>query len=266
MTVQVASSPHRGPARSTAAQRAYQRRNQRAAQLGVPVAQTRGRTTGGGRVRTRIPFVATILALLGVGMAATLLLTSGAAEDTYHLSTARAHNETLIQQRAVLQRDVEAGNSAPVLAVEAAKLGMIPSSQVARIVVAEDGSVRVVGEAVPAQGAPPAPLNRGRASTETRGQAPLSGSAGVENPRPLSEVGEEPTPRPSGTDALAENAAPRPANPQTATPELPNAGAPGVEAEQLVPVSEMPRPEDAAPQAAEALGAGQPAEPEDGRR
>lgn len=265
MTAQVASPPRRGPARSTAAQRAYQRRNQRAAQLGVPVAQTRGRTTGAGRVRTRIPFVATILALLGVGMAATLLLTTGAAEDSYHLSTARAHNESLVQQRAVLQRDVEAGNSAPVLAVEAAKLGMIPSTQVARIVVAEDGSVRVVGEAVPAQGAPPAPLNSARPRTDARGQAPLSGSAGVESPRPLSEVGEVPTPRPNSTDALAGNAGPRPTEPQApATPENRNDGAPAGEAEQLVPVSEMPQPGAPAPQAAEAQG--QPAEPEDGRR
>ena len=264
MTVQVASQPRRGPARSTAAQRAYQRRNQRAAQTGVPVAQTRGRTTGAGRVRTRIPFVATILALLGVGMAATLLLTTGAAEDTYHLSTARAHNETLVQQRAVLQRDVEAGNSAPVLAVEAAKLGMIPSAQVARIVVAEDGSVSVVGEPVPAQGAPPAPLNNARPRTDTQGQAPLSGSAGVESPRPLSEVGEAPTPRPRSTDALAGDAGPRPADPQVpATPGNPNDGDPAREAEQLVPVSEMPQPEVAAP-LAEAPGG--PVEPEDGRR
>ncbi len=264
MTVQVASPPRRGPARSTAAQRAYQRRNQRAAQLGIPVAQTRGRTTGAGRVRTRIPFVATILALLGVGMAATLLLTTGAAEDSYHLSTARAHNETLVQQRAVLQRDVEAGNSAPVLAVEAAKLGMIPSTQVARLVVAEDGSVSVVGEPVPAQGAPPAPLNKVRPRTDARGQAPLSGSAGVESPRPLAEVGEAPTPRPRSTDALAGDAGPRPAEPQVpATPGMPNDAAPAGEAEQLVPVSEMPQPEGVAP-LAEAPGG--PVEPEDGRR
>jgi len=55
MTVQVAPPQRRNPGRSTAAQRAYQRRSQRAAQLGVEQVETRGRTTGAGRVRTRIP-------------------------------------------------------------------------------------------------------------------------------------------------------------------------------------------------------------------
>lgn len=263
MTVQVASPPRRGPARSSAAQRAYQRRNQRAAQLGVDVAETRGRTTGAGRVRTRIPFVATIIALLGVGMAVTLLLTTRAAEDSYELSTARAYNESLIQQRAVLQRDVEAGNSAPVLALEAAKLGMIPTGQVARIVAAEDGSVRVVGDAVPAQGAPPAPLNPAGPGNDAPVQRPLSGSAGVENPRPLSDVGEEPTPRATTEGErpaparipVAEDSAPPVAEQNAATPEAVNAVEPAGDAEQLVPVSEMPQPD-----------AAQPAESEDGRR
>lgn len=195
MTVQVAAPLRVRPERSTAAQRAYRRRNQRAAQDGVTPVQTRGRTTGAGRVATRIPFVATIIALLGVGMALTLLLTTRAAEDSYQLSTARAYNESLVQQRAVLQRDVEAGMSAPVLAQRAAELGMIPSGDVARLVVGVDGSVSVVGEPVPAQGAPVAPLSSTTARDDLRVQTPLAGSAGSENPRPLSPEGEQPQPQ-----------------------------------------------------------------------
>jgi len=138
--------------------------------------------------------VATIIALLGAGMALTLFLTTRAAEDSYELSTARAYNMSLVQQRAVLQRDVEAGLSAPVLAQRAAELGMIPSGDVARLVVAADGTVTVVGDPVPAQGAPAAPLSSS-VRDDVRVQTPLAGSAGTENPRPLSPEGEQPQPQ-----------------------------------------------------------------------
>ncbi|HET8994709.1 MULTISPECIES: hypothetical protein [unclassified Rhodococcus (in: high G+C Gram-positive bacteria)] len=278
MTLQVPSPPRPRQARSTAAQRAYQRRNQRAAQLVSP-AETRGRTTGARRVATRIPFVASIIALLAVGMMVTLLLTTRAAEDSYELGAARAYNESLLQQRAVLQRDVEAGLTAPVLAQHAAELGMIPAGQATRLVVGEDGSVQVVGEPVAAQGAPPAPLN----APEPRGdvQPPLAGSAGRENPRPLSPSGEQPAPRdavesPEAVDpesrAAAAAEAPRASVPAAQTPVgEPAPGAPAgpgpeaaagaggreggaapqpenvtvlpEEAEQSVPVSELPQPE-----------------------
>lgn len=284
MTLQ-ASSPRSRSTRSNAAKRAYQRRSQRAAQAVGP-AETRGRTTGGGRVRTRIPFVAGIIALLGVGMALTLLLTTRAAADSYDLSAARAYNETLMQQRAVLDREVQQGLSAPVLAQRAADLGMIPSGQAARLVVAEDGSVTLVGEAVPAQGGPPTPLT---VSVRNGAQVspPLAGSAGSENPRPLSPAGEdaageaprpaEPAP-PAGADqpAPAEQPAPAPAPADRPVPDVPapdapepvdvvdatpepvNAPVPPVDAEQSMPVSEMPRPE--LPHAIE------PAGPEDEQR
>jgi len=264
MTVQVAS-PLRRSARSTAAQRAYQRRNQRAAHLGV-TGESRGATTATQQptVATRIPFVATILALLGVGMAVTLLLTTRAAEDSYQLSAARAHNETLRQERAVLLRDVEAGNSAPVLAVKAAELGMIPTGEVARLVVGEDGSVRVVGTPTAAHGAPAAPLNAPAAADRT-GPAPLAGSAGTENPRPLSLGGDRsenpaPVPTPARAEAPAPAVAPAPApapvgeaapapapapTPETAaTPETGNAAVAPPQAEQLMPVNPTTQSED----------------------
>ncbi|MFD6860194.1 hypothetical protein ACFWCF_23015 [Rhodococcus sp. NPDC060090] len=285
MTLQVPSPPRPRQARSTAAQRAYQRRNQRAAQTVSPT-ETRGRITGASRVATRIPFVASIIGLLAVGMMVTLLLTTRAAEDSYELSTARAYNESLLQERAVLQRDVEAGLTAPVLAQHAAGLGMIPTGQVARLVVGEDGSVEVVGDPVAAQGGPPAPLNRPDPRSDV--QPPLAGSAGRENPRPLSPSGEQPEPRdaaempgavdperraaaaaeaprasdPAGrrapvdgheTDIVADPApeavGERPAN---GTPQPENVTVSPAEAEQSISVSELPQPE--APQMGEPVG------------
>lgn len=137
--------------RSTAAQRAYAKRTQRAA-ITAPVTQS-------GRVsfKARIPFVATVIGLLSVGLAITLLLTTRAAEDSYKLSAAKAHNQQLVEQKAALERDVRLANSAPELASKAAAQGMIPAKDVTRLVVAEDGSVTVVGEPTPAQGTPVVP-------------------------------------------------------------------------------------------------------------
>jgi hypothetical protein len=230
--------------------------------------------------------VASIIAMLAVGMMVTLLLTTRAAEDSYQLSAARAYNESLLQQRAVLQRDVEAGLTAPVLAQHAAELGMIPTGQAARLVVGEDGSVQVVGEPVAAQGAPPAPLNAPEPRSDV--QPPLAGSAGRENPRPLSPSGEQPEPRgavdsPDAVDAeqraAAAAEAPRASDPagqapvgesepgvdvgpahetaaerpeSGATPQPENVTVPPAEAEQSMPVSELPQPE--APRMGEPVG------------
>ncbi|MGJ5669360.1 hypothetical protein QLG13_16075 [Rhodococcus aetherivorans] len=214
--------------------------------------------------------MATIIGLLGIGMAVTLLLTTRAAEDSYQLSAARDYNQRLIQERAVLQRDVETGNSAPVLAMQAAKLGMIPTGEVARLVVGDDGGVRVVGTPAPAEGAPAAPLNPPAADDRTRAQLPpLAGSAGSENPRPLTPsagtdraaapsagaAGEAPTATtpgaapsaaaavPPGATAAVPAGEPAPAPPD-ATPSPGNAGAAPGQPEQLVPVTPATHAED----------------------
>ncbi|CAM3025021.1 hypothetical protein [Skermania piniformis] len=148
---------------TTAAQRAYQRRQQRASAPGGVLPRRAG------RLAARIPFVAAVIGLLGCGLALTLLLTTRSAEDSYQLGAARADNQRRIEERAALQRDVEAGNSAPELAARARELGMIPAPDPARLLVGPDGSVTVVGDPQVAQG-PPAPLldppvSRGPAET-----------------------------------------------------------------------------------------------------
>ncbi|MRH92547.1 hypothetical protein GFY24_34870 [Nocardia sp. SYP-A9097] len=141
--------------KSGAAQRAYARRRSRE-RAELPAALRR---MAGDSPRGRMSFVATIIALLGCGLALTLLLTTRATEDSYHLGDARRTNEQLSDQRAALQREVEAADSAPELAQRASELGMIPAKDPARLVVAPDGQVIVVGEPKVAQGSPALPLN-----------------------------------------------------------------------------------------------------------
>ncbi|WP_067565029.1 hypothetical protein [Nocardia acidivorans] len=141
--------------KSGAAQRAYARRRSRERTELPPVL----RRMGGDAPRGRMSFVATIIALLGCGLALTLLLTTRATEDSYHLGDARRLNEQLTDQRAALQRDVEAADAPPNLAQRAAELGMIPAKDPARLVLGPDGQVIVIGEPKAAQGSPALPLN-----------------------------------------------------------------------------------------------------------
>lgn len=139
---------------------------------------------------SRIPFVATIIGLLALGLASTLLLSTRAAEDSYQLSEQRAVNQELSERSAALQRDVEIANSAPELARRATQLGMIPTRDVPRLLVLPDGVVQVIGTPAPASG-PPAPdfaSGTPRVATSgptgTTGSAP-SGSAGSEALTPV---------------------------------------------------------------------------------
>ncbi len=144
-------------ARSGAAQRAYERRRNRI-EGGGPV-----RPSQSGRaasvVSGRIPFVVAIIVLLGCGLMGTLLLTTRAAEDSYQLSDARRVNQRLTDEQAELQRQVAAADSAPELASRARELGMIPAKDPARLLVAPDGTVTVVGKETAQEGPPAPPLN-----------------------------------------------------------------------------------------------------------
>ncbi|WP_435832041.1 hypothetical protein [Nocardia rhamnosiphila] len=152
--------------KSGAAQRAYARRRQRTGGPSGPAPAAAPRSELAGRG----PFVAAILAMFGCGLALTLVLTTRAAEDSYQLSDAREANRVLSDERAALQREVAAADSPPELATRARELGMIPAADPARLVVAADGTVTVVGEPKPAQGPPAPPLNG------PRGGAPGSGA------------------------------------------------------------------------------------------
>ncbi len=184
--------------KSGAAQRAYARRKLRAEGAGALDAVL----PRGSVMATRIPFVAAILALLGCGLALTLLLTTRAAEDSYLLSDARKLNQTLADERAALQREVEAADSAPELAARARELGMIPAKDPARLVVAPDGSIIVIGDPKPAEGAPVPPLNPPPTRAADRPGAPQSHGERVV---PVTSTPRAPAERPGGAQI---NAAP----------------------------------------------------------
>lgn len=256
--------------KSGAAQRAYARRRQRAGgpSAAAPAVAPRSELAGRG------PFVAAILAMFGCGLALTLVLTTRAAEDSYQLSDAREANRVLSDERAALQREVAAADSPPELATRAREQGMVPAVDPARLVVAPDGTVTVLGEPKPAQGPPAPPLNA------PRGGAPRSGGDPGERivpvpalPRPDSAVpgaggvlaapGADPAPVPHpGADA----GAPAPAD----TAPADGAAPPAAPADGTAPVgspapaegaapAEAPAPvEDAAPAAADAPGAVEP--------
>ncbi|MFZ2172870.1 MAG: hypothetical protein WAW17_02325, partial [Rhodococcus sp. (in: high G+C Gram-positive bacteria)] len=105
--------------------------------------------------------------------------TTRSAEDSYQLSAARAHNQSLTEQKAALERDVETANSAPELAEEAAKLGMVPANDPARLVVHPDGNVEVVGKPAPASGTPVPPLDAAAPTTRAGNAVATAPNRGI---------------------------------------------------------------------------------------
>ncbi len=237
-------TPERGDGKSSTARRAYERRQQR-------LALARGeQVLPRGRFAARIPFVACIIVLLSVGLGVTLLLTTRSAEDSYVLSEARRHNQQLAEQLEALQRDVETADSAPDLAARARELGMIPAKDPARLVVAPDGAVRVVGKPEPAQGAPAPLLNTpapqpGSPQTSAPTPGALTPAPGAPTPAPMPGA---PWPAASSPAPLPVGQTPAPGAPQATVPGAPQAPVPGA-------------PQAPAPGAPQAPGPGAPQAP-----
>ncbi|MHA6622078.1 hypothetical protein [Pseudonocardia sp. DLS-67] len=109
----------------------------------------------------RPQFVLLIMVLLAAGLVATLWLSTAAAADSYRLQDATADARVLSEQAERLKQDVAVLASAPELARRAGDLGMVPVRDPARLVVAADGGVEVVGQpraaVAPPPPAPPAP-------------------------------------------------------------------------------------------------------------
>ncbi|MEZ0363322.1 hypothetical protein ACAG26_06405 [Mycobacterium sp. pUA109] len=137
----------------------------------------------------KVPFVVLVIGSLGVGLGATLWLSTDSAERSYQLGSAREENRALVQQKESLERDVLEAEAAPALAEAARNLGMIPSRDTAHLVQDPAGNWVVVGTPKPAEGVPLPPLN----SKLPDEQAPPTGPAGnpVEVPvRVLPGLGE----------------------------------------------------------------------------
>ncbi len=199
-----------GAARSTAAQRAYVRRSERTERWLHLVPRGAEQPTA---VR-RVPFVVLVIALLASGLAATLWLTTRAAEDSYHLATASASTQRLGEQAAALRRDVATADSASSLAQRAARLGMVPAGDVAHLVVGPDATVALVGSPTPATGIPVPPLIA----------AVPTPPAVVPAPTPPAPTPPAPTP-PAATPPAATPPAPAPLGIQPGPDPAPSAGA-----------------------------------------
>ena len=107
----------------------------------------------------KVPFVVLVIGSLGFGLAATLWLSTDAAERSYQLGNQRQLNQALSQQKESLERDVLEAQAAPALAEAARELGMIPSRNTAHLVQDAAGAWMVVGTPKPAEGVSPPPLN-----------------------------------------------------------------------------------------------------------
>ncbi|MGA6164815.1 hypothetical protein [Amycolatopsis magusensis] len=153
-----------GRTRTSAAERAYARRAQRAAEAeerpergpegATAVAKPRPRLKLKLRLpRSRATFVLLMMGLLAVGVVATLWLSTQAIADSYRLDELRKDNAALVEQAERLQREVTRQESTSSLDERAKALGMVPGGDPARIIVNPDGSYTVVGE--PKQATPP---------------------------------------------------------------------------------------------------------------
>ncbi|MDQ0382340.1 hypothetical protein [Amycolatopsis thermophila] len=147
--------PRQQPQRSTAAERAYARRAQRAEGLKArPEPQRRTTRLKLRMPRSRATFVMLVMVLLGAGVVTTLLLSTQAIADSYRLEQLRENNATLAERVEQLQQDVSGAESPSSLAERAKALGMVPAGDPAHLVQNPDGSVTVVGQPKKAEGAP----------------------------------------------------------------------------------------------------------------
>jgi len=218
-----------GRGRTTAAERAYARRAQRAEHVRVDSELAPGAArTSTPRLRlswptSRASFVLIMMGLLAAGVATTLWLTTQSIADSYRLEDVRKDTAGLAERAEGLQRDVTREESAFALAQKAKALGMVPGGDPAHIVVGPDGGVRVVGE--PRQATAPAAPEQPAPPEQPPTDLPPA-------PAPVDQA-----PPPPVEDPAAENPAPEnPAEEAAAGPPIeagaqPEAGAPPPEGE-----------------------------------
>lgn len=231
-----------GTVRETSAERALRRHREGPA----PALLTRLPKAPAALAR-RVPFVLTVIGLVGAGLVLTLWLSTGSAENSYDLSRREAVNDTLAEKKAALERDVKAGESAPGLAERATELGMVPAGTLPVLVTAPDGKVTLVGKPAPATGSPkpalnpPAPSNGQDNQTGTAG----SGAPSTANPGAGQGGGEQLVTMNSGTPMVA-NTAPTPGSTPSPTPaptaQAPTAQSPAAQAPPQVPATQTPAP------------------------
>jgi hypothetical protein len=165
------SRPRPSRSRTAAAERAYARRAHREGRkVERPVEHDHDHAAG------RAPFVVLIIALLAVGVAATLWLSTQAIADSYRLEEAKKEADHLAERAAELQREVTEQESASSLDERAKAMGMVPAGDPARLIVQPDGTVVVVGEPKPVEKPVPPPEQQPQEGQQPQGQGTPTGA------------------------------------------------------------------------------------------
>ncbi|MFE9750877.1 hypothetical protein ACFYOT_38725 [Saccharothrix saharensis] len=162
--------------RSAAAERAYARRDRRTSAKRGP-AVTRQPT-----VAPKAPFVVMVMVVLGVGIAAIMWLATQATADSYRLQDARAEETRLARQVEQLRREVALAESPPSLADAAAKLGLVPAGDPARLRQLPDGSVEVYGKPSAVQPPPTSTTTPASGQPEPSTQQPATQGSTTQQP------------------------------------------------------------------------------------
>ncbi|GAB2986062.1 hypothetical protein [Saccharothrix stipae] len=150
--------------RSAAAERAYARRAQRTSSKRGPA------VTRQPAVAPKAPFVVMVMVVLGVGIAAIMWLSTQATADSYRLQDARAEETRLARQVDQLRREVALAESPLSLAEAAAKLGLVPAGDPARLRQLPDGSVEIYGKPSAVQPPPSPSTSAGPPPAQAQGQ------------------------------------------------------------------------------------------------
>ncbi|ALE84423.1 hypothetical protein [Pseudonocardia sp. HH130629-09] len=135
----------------------------------------------------RAKFVLVVMVLLVSGLIATLWLSTAAAADSYSLQAARERTAALTEQSEALRKEVTVLQSPGSLADRAAAQGMVRVTDPARLVVAPDGRVDVVGEPMAAVAAAPPAADAPAPQTP---HAPTAGQPGAATSDPAAEGGD----------------------------------------------------------------------------
>ncbi|SDM60096.1 hypothetical protein SAMN05660642_02828 [Geodermatophilus siccatus] len=108
----------------------------------------------------RAPFVLLVVTLLVATTLGLLFLNTAIAVNSLKATQLAAANEDRAQEVQRLEQQVIAGGTPAELAREAREAGMVPAGPAAYLVVGEDGSVTLRGEAVPAEDPEPSEVPR----------------------------------------------------------------------------------------------------------
>lgn len=189
--------------RSVATERAHARRDRalRESPTRRTAPTTRGKPAGAKQKTTlqerlfssaRLPLVVVVMAVLAIGLAATLWLAIAAVSNSYQLQQGEQTINTLNERREELMRDVSTMNSTPVLERRVTEeLGMVPGPDPAHLVVQPGGGVEVVGEPEEAKAPPPPPPPEPPAKPDAPGQNAPGQNAPGQNPQTQNPQGDD---------------------------------------------------------------------------